>query len=149
MNIEPSKPRTSLKQQRRVAKPVSQVLSLPELDQVPIPTFPALFSVEHNHQDSERLFHQVWKAIQSTRSFECTLLNHEKMKIDFFFSPQQPFTMLVQSLYTQEVTKQMIDKFLIDIKSSTLTDVDDQQHCNIRVHCQKIIGHGVIGLGPI
>lgn len=145
MSIQPSKSRASLKHQRRGTKRVGHTLHLPELDHLALPSYFASFSVQTNHQDSERLFHQVWEAIQSKRSFEYTVPNHDTMIIYFFFSVQQPYIMTVQSLYTQQVTQQMMEKFLVDIKLATLTQPDDQQHCNIRIQCQKIIAQGVLG----
>ena len=113
-----------------------------------IPLYYVFFCVKINHEDSERLFEQVWTQMTSLKTCEMVIDGHGKLSIQLSVPCENAHLMLVKSVYTNEVTEQIIKKLLQEIQSQTLQDDMDRQHCQVIIHVQKSIDQGLLVGGP-
>ena len=84
----------------------------------------------------------------SLKTCEMVIDGHGKLSIQLSVPCENAHLMLVKSVYTNEVTEQIIKKLLQEIQSQTLQDDMDRQHCQVIIHVQKSIDQGLLVGGP-
>ena len=105
----------------------------------------AYFCVKINHHDSETLFDRVWLHMSSLKQYEAIIEGYGRVSMQLAVPSENVHLMLITSDHSFSMIKLLIDHFLMEMKLSALDNVNDREHCQMMMHCQKSIDQGLLG----